>query len=1044
MGTLKELKCTKRDIFGFCIDDHAPIWRHAKGTHGKIAGGGGGDYPVKPGGGGGGGGGSNNHPGGHGHEEPGYASGVSKEFFPADDFVTGRRLAGTRTRAARVMPEEHRQVLNNEEILHAKLLNAARMHEGVQEGNPQEYLDEEGLGSWKYKPDVSLHDEANRKGAVFHNAEENKVRLVYPGTSNAQDVLEDAKIAMGSLPEGMDTITETAANRAAAALPETGIEMMDAGAREAVRAGVRAAAAPARAVVEGVGRVAGAASPSFRESEAMQDAHLMGVRASAAFPDAEFATVGHSLGGAKAHHVAADFREYNYQENSAGAIEAHLYNPAIGADIMADHASGRVPSKTTVVQTEGDILTDKVYQPIDRLVDAARVAGDTDRIRVKKVAALEQNASATGIGEHGSDNFYNSGRRVGDPVESRLGKAYTSKQKLHDMRMLQDASRAHDEGIGFEEYYNNHSSDASRERARHLWEASQDAGDELRLGGASEMESAPFLRNQPREQMSNAEYNNWHETNLTNPERIYKRMQRPAPARTTTEPDLSRPPAASIEETKEAEPRERLGRNALAELLETPTEDGARAARANRPLFPEPSTDPELSGQREEALARMRQQPAVDLEPAQPISRGEAVDHINVDADELERRHLAPGEKTLAEHKANPEPTMTPEEIQQFAGTSTEGERRNLIASHASEHEQDLGDFAEAHSGQLTAEKSTFQRASGMTGGEAVGQVGLGLALGGATSLITDALMKKPSAEEYAKMTNKQRRDFEIQHEAAQGTVGGALQRGVGASLGGASGLAAAPEIAAATVASVVGSEVGKGTTEGLESIGVNKYVAETAGSLTGGGAGGAAFVGSGRALQAGGKAVKQGYQALKTATKSAAEATEETAALLEPAAAAETAAEAVETAEGFAGFVEALGVGAEGAEGLAAATAGETGGLSIPIALVGGAIIGGASYGVHKAYDALADTKFGHTVGGAVTDVGKGIADSVVGDVGKGIGKGVSSAYGAVADTGVGQAVGSVATGAVGLAGKGISAATEGVEDAGKAVGKALAFWNW
>ncbi len=1012
--------------------------------------------------------------------------------------------------------------------MHAKLLQAARLHEGVDgedAPSPQEYLDGEGLGDWKLHEASSLGEAEGKKGAVFHNAETNETRLVYTGTdpSSPQDLIADFKIGARSIPDTARDIVDNIADGLGGFVPDTGFEMIDMAAKKAVREGVKAGLDPLQKAANVAGKAMGAV-PKAGESQAFQDAHEMGRRALDAFPDSNIETIGHSLGAAKANHVAAQFE--------GGAIPAHLMNPALGTDLISDHAAGVAPSKTNILQVQGDILSDSkaTNRQVKRLLDSAESAGRGENYNVKKISALKANESSTGLTEHNADNFFKSGPRVGDKVSS-LSEAYQSKAKLHDLRMMHDAIKAQENEISFEDFYRIHKFDSSRERARKLWEAAAE-GEDTRFidmldrkfpdaeSEALPYEDAPLLglgnyEMQDRGRMNLDDYQAWQMQGLTGHEQRYRTMNEKlsnigamdtmAPATgslsrdtkvfTDTENDsllfgdLDLPSSAQsrpsdyIEPSRHPrnyiEPSQRPSNAAsiadaglhpseatqLRELTagdkgfvrqqvrkldgrvgrtKTPTHEEARAALAK--------------AREEQVLAKFEaQQRARESEPIEtktsdstpspstgyekvlehtgsgsPPSAEEVKQHLTPSKEELEQTHLNDGEKTIEEHLANPEPTLSPEEQASFAAKS-ESSRKLAIDQHAATHNEDLSKFGTDHLDKigLKPKKSLFEEKTGMTGREATGQLGLGLVLGAATSKITDAIYKDPTAEEYAKMSSEEKRSDRIQKEEVGGIVGGGLTRGVGKALGSAAETGLGVELGAAALGGVVGGETGEFTTQKLESLGVNKTIAEASGATTGGAAGGAAFVAGTRALPA------LGRGATWTAKKALAATTES------------------EAPTG--GLLEAMMGGVEaGEETVGVEGAAETGGLSLVGAAVGGALLGAAAYGGGKAYDALADTAVGKGVGKAATAAGSAVADVAKAGyddladstAGRVVGAGTSAVAGVasdIADSSVGRAVGGAAKSSVKALGSATGAVVGGVEDVGSAIGHAAsAAWDW
>ncbi len=1114
MTTLIDRRC-KRDQFGRSLCPPRPKFVHSHQpsvqTHRSQR--------LAPPGGQPGGGGSFPSGGGGGGGAVGEA--VARRRGLLIPFVPPRRFSLPSRKVAEPAPTE---TLTEEEIMHAKLLQAARLREGVDgedAQSPQEYLDGEGLGDWKLHEGSSMTEAEGKKGAVFHNAETNETRLVFTGTdpSSPQDLIADFKIGARSLPETARDIVDNIADGLGGFVPESGFEMVDMTARRAIREGVRAGLDPLQKAANVAGKALGSTVPKASESQAFTDAHEMGVRALETFPDSNIETVGHSLGAAKANHVAAEFE--------GGAIPAHLMNPALGSDLIANHAAGVAPSKTNILQVQGDILSDSkaTNRQVKRLLDSAESAGRGENYNVKKISALKVNESSTGLTEHNADNFFKEGARVGDK-ESSLSEAYASKSKLHDLRMMHDAIKAQENKISFEDFYRIHKIESSRERARKLWEAAAE-GEDTRFGSmldrkfpdaeseALPYEDAPLLglgnyELQDRGRMNLDDFQAWQKQGLTGHEQRYRMMNEkrgynrsigsmernlldkdaivkdayaklrkfktdfieeeertsgviegktqelklnprtgwPDPSSFVEDAGLHPSEATQIRELTAGDKGfvrqqvrkldERVGRT------KTPTREETRAALAK--------------ARDEQVLAKFEaQRIARESEPIEtktsdsapspstgydkvlehkgsgsPPSAEEVKQHLTPSTEELEQTHLNDGETTIEEHLANPEPTLTPEEQASFAAKS-ESSRKLAIDQHAASHNEDLSKFGTDHLDKigLKPKKSLFEEKTGMTGREATGQLGLGLVLGAATSKITDAIYKDPTAEEYAKMSSEEKRSDRIQKEEVGGLVGGGLARGVGKALGSAAETGLGVELGAAALGGVVGGETGEFTTQKLESLGVNKTIAEASGATTGGASGGAAFVAGTRALPA------LGRGAAWTAKKALAATTES------------------EAPTG--GLLEAMMGGVEvGEETVGLEGAAETGGISLVGAAVGGAILGAAAYGGGKAYDALADTAVGKGVGkaasaagSAVADVAKAgyddLADSTAGKV---VGAGTRAIGGVasdIADSSVGKAIGGAASSTVKAAGTATSAVVGGIEDAGSAIGHAAsAAWDW
>lgn len=847
---MRRKQCDKTDVFGFCVDSHQPIWRGSKGTHGKIHGGGGGDYPVTPGGRGGGGGGNT----GTGGDGQSYPSGHGSGFFD-DPFVTGRRLIRP---TSRTLKPQSGGVMSEEEILSAKLLQAARKHEGADGGEPQEYLDGEGLQDWTYDQETSLGEAYNKKGAVFHNAELGETRLVFPGTSNLEDVGLDLLIgAQQVLPEGNEMV-----NR----------------------------------------------NTSLRESAAMEDANRMRTQAVEKYPNSNFESIGHSLGGPKAHHVGAEFRDASGEHNP---IKATLFNPAISAEMAADHYENdrpldpnnprrpkQVPSETNILITENDALTRLNPLKASKLYEDSRQ--NTGKVKLKNIEPLK--TSMTGVAEHGSDNFYLD-RSVIDPTESALGKALISKQKLHDYRMLQDATKAHENEISFEDFYQTHSKNASQNRARQLWEAAGDAVIDRTSTPISGIETKETDRLLEDGRMSTEEYKAWQKRDLTQQENIYKDMEEQG--------GISRQPpndeAAHLNmKTSEVERRHLVpGEKTFAEHI------------ANE--------DPSLTRSEIEDFSRTedegsRQQKIKDFEPTHTRDVGEFLE-----------KHVA----ELSPYSA-PEGATQPSRFQKSTGFSSAGELgtqtlSGLGVGYATSLITDA--LLPSSSKDGIVEEGEKDVVSGVIGG------GLGRGLGslaGATAELALApelgaaavgslagdISGKVSKEAVSALGGSK----DVQ-EGVSGVVGG-IGGGVGFVVAGQGGKLVADKVADKVAPLLETEAIDEG---GIEMADLNLASTEAANL-----------------------AETEAAAALATET-----AATEAASVL----ATETAA-----TEGFAGFLGAVTGGIAEAEIAGAVAAPETGGLSLGAAALGGALIGGASYGAKKAYDGVKDTSFGKGVGD-VTD---------------------------------------------------------------------------
>jgi hypothetical protein len=689
------------------------------------------------------------------------------------------------------------------------------------------------------------------------------------------------------------------------------------------------------------------ASGNFRNSTHAQDAVDMYDRAqefaerSAARPGSDIRPPiideinGFSLGGGTAQHVGA-----------AKGKPTRIFNPGLGPEHVAAQMSGNAPPSTDIVKTQGD--------PVSLLTGSLESAGmihaggGENPVSVRQIMPLERNK--TPIEKHGGDNFHDQTAPRADPKgRSHYSKALDSAAELKDMRMLHDAIDAIEEGTSMLDWAAEHPN-VTMERARILWETARNRGaqQDVSLGGAVEMQDMPSMTRPPAASFD-AEGNVIYDDRVVVP---------------------------GAEETKTAD---RPGRTALDELLARPTQDEVREMRrARRGRYDDAGvldeglfddlTPVEQEANNTQHLNNYHDDVAGETEDSPLLAQEESVNQMN-------EMYRMPGEKYAHQYQESKTPIMSQGELDGFAA-QPRAERNRMMGAKADEHAGHAKNFeSEVAKTSVLDHPNVKEFGSNVLGGLALGFVG---------DKLTDKIMKEPSKDEWAGMSDEKKMAYIHKREALGGAVTGGLGGLLSLATGGGAAMFA-PEVAIGTTASMLGGAVSRE----IGKLGGGEFLQSEGGGVVSGAYSGGMSHAAGKAIKAfknrgqqasegaegegteltemgegvaeESEALAEGTEALAEGTEVATTAAETTAAASETAAAAETAATAAETA---ATAAEALATGAEvatdaaivagGVEegaGIGAFLAPETAGASIAIGAAAGAVISGIGLGLHKLF---------------------------------------------------------------------------------------------